>query len=257
VEIALEILDPEILLKPTHLTGYAVRIIGCCLYKLQEGEHIGPIIERNIAILIVNLIGPDNPQLAVDCSFFASLATYCSNAICFQLCEADVFNVIGGALREGGIFHNCGLNCLNALYNCLVACPGKAADAFESEPLREILAQAIESGSAKVKQSALDIVSFLIATANLPNVIDCAKRFDMFGQISLVIELGLTETIPHVLAAANRIIEALEIAPHHVEEARSEMVSKDVIDALTSVLESTAEPQVLEYARAYLAWATR
>jgi hypothetical protein len=61
-------------------------------------HRLREVINRNIAILVVNLITPDNLQLAMDCSFFISLGSYCSKGICFQLCEADVFNVLSSAL---------------------------------------------------------------------------------------------------------------------------------------------------------------
>jgi hypothetical protein len=256
VRISLEILSPDYLLKPTHLTGYAIRILGCCLYKLQEGEHIREVINRNIAILIVNLITPDNLQLAVDCSFFVSLGSYCSKAICFQLSEADVFNVLSSALLSESVFQECGLNCLNTIYNCLVECPLKASEAFESRILHDVLMKAIDRGKAKVKQTAIEIVCFGIATAQSDSkVIEWARGFKLYEQIPLFIELGLRDTIPSVLTAANRIINALTINPQEVDTARTEMVNDDVIEALLTFLESPGNPQTQEYANFYLIWA--
>lgn len=121
VRIALEILSPDCLLKPTRLTGYAIRILGCCSDKRQDGQHIEEIIAKNSAILIINLIRPDNLQLSVDCSMFTALASFCNRGICFQLCEADAFNVISSALLSSEErFNECGLEYLSALYNLLI-----------------------------------------------------------------------------------------------------------------------------------------
>jgi hypothetical protein len=98
VRNALKILFPDCLLKPTRLTGYPIRILGRCLYKLQNGPHVDEIIAKNIAILIINLIGRDNLQFSPDCSTFSALASFCGRGICFQLCDADAFNVISSAL---------------------------------------------------------------------------------------------------------------------------------------------------------------
>jgi hypothetical protein len=255
VLIAFEMLSPDSLLSPNHLTGYAIRILGSCLYKLQDGEHIQEVINRNIAALVVNLIGQNNIQLAIDCAFFTSCASYCSHEICFQLSEVDVFGVMGSALISELVFQECGFDCLSAIYNCLVECPMKVAEVFENRNMNDVLMKAINEGKAKVKQIAINIVCFGITEGQSDSkVIEWARLFGLYEQIPLFIELGLRDIVPYVLAAANRIIIALTINPQESDAARAEMVNDDVIEALTSFIESPCHPRAQEYAQAYLAW---
>jgi hypothetical protein len=215
------------------------------------------IIARAIAILIINLIGPDNLQLSIDCAFFTALASFCSRGICLQLCEADAFNVVSTALLSSeALFNECGQECLSALYNCLVEWPLKTADALESAPFQEVLKRTIDAGKAKVKQSAVDIVCFLIANVRSDSkVIECAGKFNLYEHIPLFIELGLRDTIPYVLAAASKIITALAVNPQKVDAARAQMITEDVVDALTAFLENPGHPLAHEYAQTYLNWA--
>jgi hypothetical protein len=173
------------------------------------------------------------------------------------LCEADAFNVISKALLASEVlFHERGLECLTALYNCLVECPLKVADALECAAFQEVLEGAINEGTARVKQTAIDIVCFLIANVRTDSkVIECASRFRLYEHIPLFIELGLRETIPYVLTAASRIIAALAVNPQEVGTARAEMVTDEAVEALTAFLDTCTHPRVHEYAQTYLEWA--
>jgi hypothetical protein len=107
-----------------------------------------------------------------------------------------------------------------------------------------------------VKQSAVNIVRLLIAHVRVDSkALECAGTFNLYEHISLFIELGLRATIPYVLTAASQIITALGVNAQENDAARAEMVTEDVIDALTSFLETPGHPLTREYAQTYLEWA--
>jgi hypothetical protein len=132
----------------------------------------------------------------------------------------------------------------------------KVSEAFESRIMCDVLMKGIDQGKAKGKQIAINIVSFGIVTAQSDSkVIEWAQGFQLYEQIRLFIELGIRDSIPYVLAAANRIINAFTIYPQEVDAARAEMVNDDAIEALIRFIESPGNPQAQEYAAVYLDWA--
>jgi len=105
-----------------------------------------------------------------------------------------------------------------------------------------------------VKQLAIDIVSLFIVSLNSEHILECTKTFAMFEKIPEVIDLGLTEMIPHVLTAASRIIEVLTKNPQNLEEIKRSMASPDILEALNTFLESSNNQQVIAHAVLYYQW---
>jgi hypothetical protein len=263
VRTALSILSPNFLVRATNLAGNAIRILGSCLSKQPSGAHIEDIVRRSISVVIGTLFGPENAQISVGCASFLSLATYCSDAICFQLAESGSLERMATALIAGGpeFFRKCAEHCLRAVFNCLVACAEDAAwrrsavEAFNIGDLGRVLRIALDEGSAPVEQLAIDVVSLFICVVNPDHVLRCARAFEMFERIPEVLDLGLAESVPNVLAAANRIIDVLARNPQSVDEVREVMAGAEVVGALDAFIESAEDGQVKEYAVAYHRWA--
>jgi hypothetical protein len=254
VNSTVPILSPVFLQSSTSLVGYAIQILASLLAKLPDGPHLDFIISRGLAPLIATLIQPENLKISAICAHCLGHATFCSDIVCQQLADAFFWTAIGDSLSNENLFRECGLSCLYAVYNCLVACPGTAIEVFKNESLRDVIVKAVaEDSPAKVKHVGFDIVNFLIVNLPRDYVLNCAAGFEMVEHIPLIVELSLRENINGSLAAASRIIEVARTSPEEADAVR-ELAVADVVEPLATYLAECGDPDVRECGEAYLCW---
>jgi len=114
VHISLSILSSQ----APNLVSNAIKIMSSCLYKLPEGPHIDELIKQRISVIIMKFINSENLQLSFDCVLFLSLATYCSDSICVQLAECDIFIYLSAVLLcNEDFFQTCAFHSLSSIFN--------------------------------------------------------------------------------------------------------------------------------------------
>jgi hypothetical protein len=255
VESALVVLAPDFLYRTASLVRFSLQILGAMVSKLPEGEHVSLIVSGRVAHFVASLLDPEDLVIAAVSAEFLARASFACDEVCEQIAGDEFFTRIGAVLCERSLFEKCALCCLNAVYNCVVAFPGRAVELYRNDAFRDGLLNALgEESPAKVKQVAFDIVSFLCV--NLPEdlVLEAAFGFGMTEHIPLILELDLKENVAGCLAAAWRIVEVAEAGgePAAVREA---MATGDVVESLAGILERCADPQLREFAEAFLRWA--
>lgn len=252
---AKNVLDSHLLQKPTSLVGYAIEMLASVMSRSPKVDAFHNFHRDGISAIILELIQVENLQISRDCAFYLATVTHNSNVVCDQLVESDIFLKLIDALYNPGIFDECTLYCFTAMYNCLVAHPEKSADIVQSrdEKLNAVIRKVLDLGSLETKQVVLDFLAIIIYNVYGYDALELAAKYDFFRHVPIILESGDLDVITNAVAAARKIIQALESNPQFRDQVKKEMVSMDALEILEASMEKM-RPEVQELAQVYHDW---
>ena len=253
---ARSILDADLLQKSTSFIGSAIEISASIMSKTPDVDQNEEYYRDGRSTIILELINVENLQITRDCAFYLAIVTANSNIVCRQLVESRIFQKLIDALLNPVIFDECASHCFTAMYNCLVAQPDKSADIFQSRDtaLQEVLQKVFKSGKLHTKQVVMDFLAIIMYNVNPSNALELAAEYDFFRQVPIILESGDLDMITNAVAAASKIIQALDSNPQFSKNNKvQEMATVEALESIESSFQ-IMRPEVQELAEIYQNW---